>query len=212
MLLPTLVQHRHAGDSAEFDRVLKESLRYAAFGMLLPAAVGGGAAEAIMHIFGEGFNAAAPALRLLLLVPLFQTLTAIQGAALTAYDRPLLTSFAQIVRLGVTLIGGIILARAYGITGMAVAMAAGSLVCFGVYTVVLQFRMRSSMPVPLRSRQLAGLGAAYLSGFATSHVVQQQMPGGLGLIVALCVGSAAYLVVGICVSGTTSRDRAASRS
>ena len=208
MLLPTLIQHRHAGDSDEFDRVLKESLRYAAFGMLLPAAVGGGAAEAIMHIFGEGFSTAAPALRLLLLVPLFQTLTAIQGAALTAYDRPLLTSFAQIVRLAVTVIGGIILARAYGITGMAVAMAAGSLVCFGVYTVVLQFRMGASMPVPLRSRQLVGLGAAYLSGFATSHVLQQQIPGALGLIVALCVGSASYLAVGICLSGTTSRDRA----
>jgi O-antigen/teichoic acid export membrane protein len=208
MLLPTLVQHRHAGNSEAFDRVLSESLRYAGFGMLLPAAVGGGAAEAIMHIFGEGFAAGATALPLLLLVPLFQTLTAIQGTALTAYNRPLLTSFAQTMRLVVTLVGGIGLTLAYGITGMAIAIAAGSVVCFGVYGVILRFRMAGSMPRPLQLRQLAGLGAAYGSGFAVSHVVERQVHGGFGLIMALVAGSLAYIAVGIGVSGTTNRDRA----
>ena len=84
MLLPTLVQHRHAGDTERFNRVLIDSLRYAAFGMLLPAAVGGGASEAVMHIFGTGFATAATALRWLLFIPLLQTLTAIQGTALMA--------------------------------------------------------------------------------------------------------------------------------
>ena len=208
MLLPTLVQHQHAGDPKEFDRVLTESLRYASFGMLLPAAVGGGAAEAIMHIFGAGFGMAAPALRLLLLIPLIQTLTAIQGTALIAHNRPLLTVFAQVVRLVVTLGAGIALTLAYGITGMAIAMVAGSLVCFGIYSTILQFRMGTSVPSLPPLRQLAGLGAAYGSAFAISHFLEQYVHGGLGLIATLLAGLVAYVGVGVGVSGTTHRDRA----
>lgn len=209
MLLPTLVQHRHVGDWKSFNRVLSESLRYAGFGMLLPAAVGGGAAAAIMHIFGGGFGAASAALPVLLLIPLLQTLTAIQGAALTAYDRPLLTSLAQTVRLVVTLVAGIALTLAYGITGMAIAMAAGSCMCFAVYKVTLRVRMGTTMQRrPPQLRQLVGLGTAYISGFAVSHILEHQIHGGLGLIMALGGGTIAYIAIGIAVSGTTHRDRA----
>jgi O-antigen/teichoic acid export membrane protein len=208
MLLPTLVQHRHAGNSKEFDRVLSESLRYAGFGMLLPAAVGGGAAGSIMRVFGEGFGTAATALPLLLLVPLFQTLTAIQGAALTAHNRPLLTSFAQTVRLVITLVAGIVFTLTYGITGMAIAIVAGSLGCFGVYIAMLHYRMETPMPRPVQFRQLIGLGAAYVGGFAISHLMEHQLHGGFGLVGALLAGSIAYVVAGIGVSGTTPQDRA----
>ncbi|HEV3321210.1 MAG TPA: polysaccharide biosynthesis C-terminal domain-containing protein [Solirubrobacteraceae bacterium] len=208
MLLPTLVQHRHTGDTEGFDRVLVDSFRYAAFGMLLPAAVGGGAAQAIMHIFGSGFETAATALRLLLFVPLLQTLTAIQGAALVAHDRPFLTSVGQIVRLVVTVGGGVALTLAYGITGMAIAMAAGALMSFCVLLVLLKSRAGTSMPALLRLRQIMGFGVAYGSGYVVSHLLEQHVHGGLGLVVALVAGSAAYIAVGIGVSGTTHHDRA----
>jgi O-antigen/teichoic acid export membrane protein len=207
MLLPTLVQHRHVGDTDGFDRVLADSLRYAAFGMLLPAAVGGGAAEAIMHLFGAGFGTAAAALRLLLFVPLLQTLTAIQGTALMAYDRPLLTAVAQIVRLIITLVAGVVLTLAFGVTGMALAMAAGALVSFAVCVVLLRFRLRTSIPALLHYRQLAGLGVAYGSGFVTSRLLEHVVPGTLGLVPALLAGSVAYVVSGLAVAGTTHHDR-----
>ena len=207
MLLPTLVQRRHAGDAEGFDRVLRESLRYAAFGMLLPAAVGGGAASAIMHIFGSGFDAAATALRLLLFVPLLQTLIAIQGAALVAHGRPLLESFGQIVRLIVTVGGGIALTLAYGITGMAIALVAGALLSFA-FLALVQFRSGMSMLGRPHFRQLTGFSAAYGSGFALSHILEHNLGGSLGLIVALIAGSLAYVIFGIGVSGLTSQDRA----
>lgn len=208
MLLPTLVQYRHANDVEGFDRVLMDSLRYAAFGMLLPAAVGGGAAEAVMHIFGAGFATAATALRLLLFVPLLQTLTAIQGTALMVHDRPLLTAYAQVVRLVVTLVAGIALTLVFGITGMAIAMVAGVLVSFGVYLAILQLRVKTSMLALLHYRQIAGLAAAYSSGFAISHLLEHEMHPAFGLVVALLAGSVGYIAVGICVGGTTHRDRA----
>lgn len=208
MLLPTLVQHRHAGDTERFDNVLMDSLRYAAFGMLLPAAVGGGCADAVMHIFGEGFQTAAAALRLLLFVPLLQTLTAIQGAALVAHGRPLMTALAQIVRLVVTLAAGVLLTLADGITGMAIATTAGTLVCFGVYVAILEFRVGRSMMALLRPRQLIGFMAAYGTGFALSHVLEHRLHGIVGLVVALLAGTAAYVVVGVGVSGTMPQDRA----
>jgi O-antigen/teichoic acid export membrane protein len=208
MLLPTLVQHRHAGDTERFDRVLVDSLRYSAFGMLLPAAVGGGAAAAIMHVFGSGFETAATALRLLLFVPLLQTLTAIQGAALIAYDRPLLTAVGQTARLVVTLAGGVVLTLTYGITGMAIAMTAGALVSFCVLLVLLKSRVGAAMPALLRIRQLLGFGAAYGSGYLVANMLEQQLHGGLGLISALVAGTIAYVVVGIAVSGTSEHDRA----
>jgi O-antigen/teichoic acid export membrane protein len=212
MLLPTLVQHRHAGNSKAFNRVLTESLRYAAFGMLLPAAVGGGASAGIMRLFGNGFGIAAAALQLLFFVPLLQTLVAIQGTALMAHNRPLLTAVAQTVRLAVTLVAGIILTQADGVTGMAIAMATGSFVCFGVCFALLRFRLGMSMPALLRFRQLAGFAAAYCSGFAIAHILDQKLHSGLGLVAALTCGTITYVAVGIGVSGTTDQDRARLKS
>lgn len=207
MLLPTLVQHHHRGDTESFDRILNESLRYAAFGMLLPAAVGGGAAEALMRVFGEGFDVASMALRMLLFVPLLQTLTAIQGAALVAHDRPWVTAIAQILRLGVTVGAGIVLAMLDGITGIATAMAAGSLVCFCIYHVILHVRLKAAMPPMLAPRQLGGLLTAYAGGFVAAHIVEASLHGVLGLLLALIAGSITYILVGVAVGGTTDRDR-----
>jgi len=207
MLLPTLVQHRHTGDNERFDRVLMDSLRYAAFGMLLPAAVGGGAADAVMRTFGAGFGAAAPALRWLLFVPVLQTIIAIQGTALMASNRPLLTAIAQFLRLTVTIAGGVALALALGVTGMAIAMTAGAAVSSCAYLVLLRLNLGIPIPTLTHYRQIAGFGVAYASGFAVSHLLECEISGILGLAIALLAGSVVYVVFGVGVGGVTHRDR-----
>jgi O-antigen/teichoic acid export membrane protein len=212
MLLPTLVQRRASGDTNGFNRALVDSLRYTSFGMLLPAAVGGGAAGAVMHIFGSGFDSAIAALRWLLFVPLLQSLIAIQGTALMASNRPMLTAAVQVLRLVVTVVAGVILTQALGMTGMAIAMVAGVLVSFGVNLVIFRLVQRIPLLALWSVRQTAGLGAAYACGFWISNVAEHRLPGVLGLAVALIFGSAAYIVVGIGVGGMTSRDRTRFRS
>ncbi len=69
MLLPTMVERRALEDRSGFDRALVDTVRYVAIFLLLPAAVGGGAAYGVMAIFGPGFSPAADALALLLLTP-----------------------------------------------------------------------------------------------------------------------------------------------
>ena len=208
MLLPTLVQHRHTGDTEGFDRVLVDSLRYAAFGLLLPAAVGGGAAEAVMHVFGAGFEAAAPALRWLLFVPVLQTVIAIQGAALMASNRPLLTASVQFVRLVVTIAGGVMLTLSLGVTGMAIAMTGGAAVASCAYLVLLRLRLGTPIPTLAHSRQIAGFGVAFAGGFAVSHLLEHEIHGILGLTIALLAGSLVYVTLGIGIAGMTHRDRA----
>lgn len=208
MLLPTLVQRRAAKDTEGFNRVLVDSLRYASFGLLLPAAVGGGAAEGIMHVFGAGFGSAAPALRWLLLVPLMQTVISIQGAAMMASNRPLVTSWLGLARLTVTLIAGVGLTLAFGIVGMAIAMVAGVLVAFMAYTAIVRIVLRIGPRTLWGYREMAGLLAAYLAGFGTADLIQSRLSGLPGLAAALLIGSFAYAVVGIAVAGTSDRDRA----
>lgn len=207
MLLPTLVQRRSAQDTEGFNRALVDSLRYASFGLLLPAAVGGGAAEAVMHVFGAGFGSASTALRWLLLVPLLQTLISIQGTALMASNRPLLTAGVQILRLTITVATGVVLTLAFGLEGMAIAMVAGVLVPFCVYLLILRLVLGIPLMALWGYRQIAGLAAAYLSGFGVSEVIQSRLGGALGLAAALLAGSVVYTAVGIRVGGTMSQDR-----
>ena len=212
MLLPTLVQRRTAGDTEGFNRALVDSLRYTAFGLLLPAAVAGGAAEAIMHVFGAGFGSATTALRWLLLVPLMQAVISIQGAAMMASDRPVLTSWLGILRLAITVIAGVALTLAFGIVGMAIAMVAGMLVAFVVFTAAVRVVLRIPLLTLWGYREMAGLASAYVAGFGVADVIQSRLPGIAGLSAALLIGSCAYLAVGLGVAGTTDRDRERVRS
>ena len=92
MLLPTMVERHVRGDQGGFDRALVDTVRYVAVFMLLPAAVGGGAADGVMAIFGAGFSPAANALALLLLMPALVSTMNVQSTTLLAVDRPWLTS------------------------------------------------------------------------------------------------------------------------
>jgi O-antigen/teichoic acid export membrane protein len=207
MLLPTLVQRRASGDHDGFRRVLVDSLRYTAFGMLLPAAVGGGAAVAIMHVFGTGFAAAAPALRWLLFVPLLQSLMAIQGTALMAANRPSVTAGLQVLRLAITVTVGVWLSQSFGMVGMAVAMVAGVLLCCAACVVAI----RSVLGVPVRSlwstRQVLGLITACASGFLVSNLAVDHLSGVLGMLVALILGSIVFIGIAVGVGGMSEQDR-----
>ncbi len=208
MLLPTLVERRAAGDREGCDRVVTDSLRYAAFGMLLPAAVVGGAAHAVMALFGDGFAPAAGALCWLLLAPWLQTLTAIQGALLMAFDRPVWTSLAQAARLAVTLSAGIALTLSLGLTGMGMALVAGSLASFAIcLAIVRMLGVLSPPPLHRLARLLAGLGAAYASGFFAARAIEQHVGGPAQLPLALLGGSLAFALATLLVAGTTPRDR-----
>ena len=66
LLFPTLVERRITGDEEGFNRALIDSIRYSTALMLLFAAAGGGAANAIMAVFGPGFTRASTALVFLL--------------------------------------------------------------------------------------------------------------------------------------------------
>ena len=209
MLLPTLVQRQASGDSDGYNRVLADSLRYVAFGLLLPAAVVGGAAEAVMGVvFGSDFSPAAGALVWLLFAPVLQSLTAIQGVVLISANQPIWTTIAQVARLIVTVAAGILLTDAIGITGMGLAIGLGCLTSLAIFAVVI--RSRAAFPTPRAAsllRQLVGLAAAYASGFVVARTISDGLDGVPGLVLALIVGSIAYAVAAVAVGGTKDRDR-----
>jgi O-antigen/teichoic acid export membrane protein len=208
MLLPTLVQRQASGDSEGYNRVLADSLRYVAFGLLLPAAVAGGAAEAVMEIFGSDFVPAAGALVWVLFAPVLQSLTAIQGVVLISANQPIWTTIAQVARLVVTVVAGILLTDALGMTGMGLAIAIGCLTSLAIFAVVI--RSRAAFPVPRPAsllRQLAGLATAYASGFVVARAISGNLDGAPGLVLALIAGSLAYVVAAVAVGGTKDRDR-----
>ena len=99
LLFPTLVERRGTNDQVGHDRALIDCLRYTTAFLLLFAAVGGGAANSIMLVFGPGFERASTALVFLLLVPVSTTMIAVLSQALIAAGRPIATSMTAGVRL-----------------------------------------------------------------------------------------------------------------
>lgn len=207
MLFPTLVERKARGDGEGYDRALVDSLRYGATFMLLPAAVGGGAAYGVMDLFGPGFSQGADALALLLVAPALATGSNMLRHVLYAADRPLLGSASAGVRMVTTLATTIPLAVAYGATGAAAGLLAG-------YVADLAFmsgHARRQLTKPLRSlwtgrQALAGV-LAFGVAFGFARIVYDALPGVGGLAVSLVLGTAAYAAVVVGAGGLNSRDR-----
>lgn len=212
MLFPTLVERRAQGDHAGFDRALVETMRYCAIGMLLLAAAGGGAAHAVMALFGAGFDRAADGLVVMLLAPAAFTLAAVQRQALIAVDRPWLSSAVVMLRMVVTVVLIVALAPPLGITGAGVAMLAGA----AASMVWMSVAMRAYMQRPLRAlwplREMAALALAYGAGFAAARGVDVALPGLAALAPALAAGTLAYAAVLLAAGGVNARDRERIRS
>jgi O-antigen/teichoic acid export membrane protein len=207
MVLPTLVERRLTGDRAGFERALADSMRYLATAMLLPAAVGGGAAAGIMGLFGAGFQRADTALPLVLLVPGLTTVATLQAQALLALERPLLSSALQIARLVGTVVLGAALAVRFGITGMAIGMVAGCALQLGLQAGALTRQLGPRLRRWWTPRSLLALGASYTAAFACARLLDRGLPGVAGVLAATVAGVTCFLVLLVACGGVLPRDR-----
>jgi O-antigen/teichoic acid export membrane protein len=207
MLFPTLVEHHDARRPAEFERTLVESMRYATSGLLLPASVGGGAAAAIMEIFGPGFREGATALALLLLVPVANVLCAIQDHALYAIGRPTRATVIQIARFFVTAGGCALGATTWGIDGAAAGLFAGYAVHFVLSTASVRPHLYGRWSTWWSARERVGLLAGYAAGFSSATALSHAFSGPTALVITLPLGSLVYLGVVAVVGGVNERDR-----
>jgi O-antigen/teichoic acid export membrane protein len=208
VLYPTLVSRRSSGDHEGFDRALTDTIRYALVGLLLIAAVIGGAAEPILRLFGPGFSQAAVALMLLMLYPALNSVSVAQNQALLTVDLPGFTSVVAVTRMLITVGGAILLTRPMGITGPAVAILVGAIVDVAWKTFVLRPFLSSGLHEIWPVRQRLALVGSYLGGFGTAYFVTQAIPrlGGLLIALPLAVSVCCGLLFGL--GALNHRDRA----
>jgi membrane protein EpsK len=208
VLYPTLVGRRSRGDHEGFDRALTDTIRYALIGMLLIAAVVGGAAEPILRLFGPGFSRATPALILLIAYPALNSITTAQSQALFAVDRPGLTSIVSLTRMALTIIAMVLLTPAIGITGPAIALLGGVAVDLIWKSFVLHRYLSEPLHQIWSRRQRLALVGGYVGGFAATYGITAAIPSVGGLLLGLAVGSLSYLALLFACGGINHRDRA----
>lgn len=212
MLFPTLVRRRSGSERQGFDRVLVDSMRYSAAAMLLPAAVGGGAAHAVMNVFGPGFASAADALAIILVLPAISIVAAILGIALYSVDRPLTATLFTIVRSVVVIGLTVGLTLWLGVTGAAVALIVGYMLELGLLVRVVGRHLERPLHRLWGARQLLATVLAYAAGFGVARITDVHVGGFKGLLAALGGGCFAYVAAFLIAGGMTPRDweRAAS--
>jgi O-antigen/teichoic acid export membrane protein len=206
VLYPTLVGRHAQGDGDGFDRALIDSIRYEMIGMLLIAAVIGGAASLVLALFGPGFSRASFALVLLALFPALAAVTVTQTQALWATNRPASTSVIALARLVVTMVLLVVLTPSIGISGPAIALLAGYLITIVLGGIVLKPSLSQPLRVTWPLRERFALVIAYGGGFAASRAVERAIPSIVGLPVCMVAGTAAYVVAFLVCGGVNSRD------
>lgn len=207
VLYPTLVSRHTGGDGHGFDRALVDSIRYEVIGMLLAAAAIGGAAHAVLGIFGPGFAQATPALALLMLYPALGSITVAQTQGLWAVDRPGMTSVIAVTRMVVTIVLVIVLIPPLGIAGPALALLAGYAWHAFFAGIALKRHLTQRLRVSWPIRERLALLVAYAGGFAAAHTIEHAVPGTGGLALALVAGTGVYGPLFIGCGGLNARDR-----
>jgi O-antigen/teichoic acid export membrane protein len=207
ILLPTLVERRSRADTTGFDRALVDSLRYAVTLLLLPAAVGGGAAVGVMSVFGPGFDEASKALVLLLLVPVGTSAVSVLLQAQLALDRPGVSALCFLVRLVVTGPACVILAKSSGVTGAAAGMVIGVAAQVTIQLIVIRMALSSPLRALWPLRQVVVTVIAYGAGFGAARGIDVTVEGYGGLVAALVAGTLAYAAVMVLAGGLLTRDR-----
>lgn len=207
MLFPTLLARRSSDLRAGFDVALWDSIRYGGVIMAFPAAVGGGAAESVMGLFGPGFAQGATALAVLLAFPLVFVLTELQGQGMMARNRPWVPTAAAVVGAAASIAGTFIGADAHGATGAAAGFLAGTLLRLLLQTFVsARDTPGLSRLVPLR--QLIGWAMACVMAFVAARLVDDAVePLLAGLALAGTAGTVAYVVGVLLLAGSLPRDR-----
>jgi O-antigen/teichoic acid export membrane protein len=207
VLYPTLVGRHTKGEGHGFDRALIDSIRYEMIGLLLIAAVIGGAAHSMLRLFGPGFGQATSALALVILFPALASVTATQTQALWATSRPGLTSVIALVRLVITMGLLIVLTPRIGIIGPAIALLAG----YVASALLGGMALRSVMTRPLRAtwpiRERLTLAASYAAGFGAAHITEHAAPSTAGLLLCLLAGMLGYAAAFVVFGGVNDRDR-----
>jgi O-antigen/teichoic acid export membrane protein len=207
MLFPALVRRRDAGDHEAFARALTDSIRLSMAGLLLPAAIVGGASTAMMGLYGSEFEFAAPALAITMLSPALLGGNGMRVAAVTAIDRPLSVTYARVAAIILKLAVIVPLVLAWGITGAAIAPLLRSLLVNTWLNVVI----RKHLGIPARqlypARQLGTMALAYAVGFGAAALLQNVLPQPFGLMIALVAGAVAYVATYVALGGPTERDR-----
>ncbi len=207
VLYPTLVGRHGSGDRDGFDRALIDSIRYELFGMLLLAALIGGAAHPILKVFGPGFDRASDALALLALYPALAAVSVTQTQALWATGRPGRTSVIALLRLLVTVALLVALTSPLGVLGPAIALLAGYLVVVALSGLSL----RTSLARPLRAtwpmRERAVLIGAYVFAFAAVRAVSQALPSPAILPLSIATGIVLYVTFFVTAGALNGRDR-----
>ncbi len=206
MVFPTLTRRRAEGDHEGFDRALVDSIRYSVTVMLLPAAVGGGAAYGVMSVFGPGFSQGAGALPFILVLPAISIVAAMLGTALFSVDRlvtsTLITIVGKLVVIGLTFV----LPLWLGITGAAVALVVG----YTLETVWMAWVVRPYLTRSLAElwppREVLAVVLASSAGFAVARAVDSSLPGVAGLAAALTSGSVTYAAAFLATGGLNPRD------
>ncbi len=206
VLYPTLVKRHASGDGKGFDRALLDSIRYALVGMLLIAALCGGAAQRILAIFGPGFDRAATVLALLTLYPALAAIVNAQTQALWAVNRPGLTSVVAIARMLLTVGLTIVLTPAIGITGPAIALLAGYLLDVVWRGLVLGRHLSQPLSAIWHWRERLALVVAYAAGFGAARAVLDADGSLVGLVLALAAGTLAYVAVLALLGAVNRRD------
>ncbi len=208
VLYPTLVGRHTTGDSDGFDRALIDSIRYEMTGMLLIAAVIGGAARSVLGVFGPGFQRAETALALLVLYPALAAVTLTQTQALWATNRPGRTSVIAFVRLLVTVTLLVTLTPPLGVTGPALALLCG----YAVVAVLNGISLRPFLARPTRAtwpaRERLALLAAYAGGFVAAHALERLEPSVAAIPLDMLAGAIAFSATFALCGGVNSRDHA----
>jgi O-antigen/teichoic acid export membrane protein len=206
MLFPTLIERRANRDGAGYARALVDSLRYTSIVLLLPAVAFAGVAQGVMRVFGPGFEQGASALAILLLSPSLVALTQIQRQALYSLDRPVLGSISGVLRLIVTIGGGLLLTWKLGATGAALALVLGLLadLAFATQIVVrhLETPFRKLWPVHQWLAALAASGG----GYGAARALDAALPYPLGIFIGSAAGAAIFIAILLLSGGVNERD------
>ena len=207
VLYPTLVGRRARGDHEGFDRALTDTIRYTLTGLLLIAAVLGGAAEPILRLFGPGFSRAATALTLLMLSPAFNAVSIAQTQALLADNLPGLSSIVAVARMALTVAMTIVLTPRIGITGPAIALLAGAVLDVAWKTIALRSHLSSALHEIWPLRQRLALVGGYTGGLAVAFAITHAVTSTLGLLVGLAASSATAAALLVALGAINQRDR-----
>ena len=211
ILLPTVVRRRSEGAIEGSERALIDSLRISAMLLLLPAGAVGGAAVGVMAFFGAGFEKAADALWILLLLPVCATLAQQQIYFFIAMGKPFTTTVYSVIRLVVTISATIAFTSWFGVTGAAAGLVTGV-----VFQLILQtLAVSKLLERPLTSlwppRQMAVMALAYGTGLVVARLCDASSHSFALTLVAILAGTLAYGGT-IAVGGLLPRDRARLRS